>query len=151
MVAPVVNDASPDGAVPTLLAADLQDHLMTASNDLDRLQRLLADATSTLLQHFHGLSQQIEQLHEQLDAGVDPLAFEQALRWLSGAVVALQFQDMAAQLISHTDRRLRSCADRLARDALADDEDGTAVTLPAPLRPNPVTQDEIDAGSIELF
>jgi hypothetical protein len=134
-----------------LLAADLQDHLMTASNDLDRLQRLLADATSTLLQHFHGLSQQIEQLHEQLDAGVDPLAFEQALRWLSGAVVALQFQDMAAQLISHTDRRLRSCADRLARDALADDEDGTAVTLPAPLRPNPVTQDEIDAGSIELF
>jgi hypothetical protein len=151
MVAPVANDASPDGAVPTLLAADLQDHLMTASNDLDRLQRLLADATSTLLQHFHGLSQQIEQLHEQLDAGVDPLAFEQALRWLSGAVVALQFQDMAAQLISHTDRRLRSCADRLARDALADDEDGTAVTLPAPLRPNPVTQDEIDAGSIELF
>jgi hypothetical protein len=151
MVDPVANDASPDGAVPTLLAADLQDHLMTASNDLDRLQRLLADATSTLLQHFHGLSQQIEQLHEQLDAGVDPLAFEQALRWLSGAVVALQFQDMAAQLISHTDRRLRSCADRLARDALADDEDGTAVTLPAPLRPNPVTQDEIDAGSIELF
>jgi len=151
MVDPVANDASPDGAVPTLLAADLQDHLMTASNDLDRLQRLLADATSTLLQHFHGLSQQIEQLREQLDAGVDPLAFEQALRWLSGAVVALQFQDMAAQLISHTDRRLRSCADRLARDALADDEDGTAVTLPAPLRPNPVTQDEIDAGSIELF
>ena len=151
MVDPVANDASPDGAVPTLLAADLQDHLMTASNDLDRLQRLLADATSSLLQHFHGLSQQIEQLREQLDAGVDPLAFEQALRWLSGAVVALQFQDMAAQLISHTDRRLRSCADRLARDALADDEDGTAVTLPAPLRPNPVTQDEIDAGSIELF
>src|SRR3954469_15650960 len=37
-------DTSPDGAVPTLLAADLQDHLMTASNDLDRLQRLLADA-----------------------------------------------------------------------------------------------------------
>jgi len=151
MVDPVANDASPDGAVPTLLAADLQDHLMTASNDLDRLQRLLADATSTLLQHFHGLSQQIEQLREQLDAGVDPLAFEQALRWLSGAVVALQFQDMAAQLISHTDRRLRSCADRLALDALADDEDGTAVTLPAPLPPNPVTQDEIDAGSIELF
>jgi hypothetical protein len=151
MVDPVANDASPDGAVPTLLAADLQDHLMTASNDLDRLQRLLADATSTLLQHFHGLSQQIEQLHEQLDAGVDPLAFEQALRWLSGAVVALQFQDMAAQLISHTDRRLRSCADRLARDALADDEDGTAVTLPAPLRPTPDTPDEIDAGSIELF
>ena len=80
MADPVPDDASPQGAVPTLLAADLQDHLMTASNDLDRLQRLLAD------------------------------------------------------------------------DALPDDdEDGEGLTIPAPLRPNPVTQDEIDAGSIELF
>jgi len=146
-------DTSSQGAVPTLLAADLQDHLMTASNDLDRLQRLLADATTTLLRHFHGLSEQIAQLRHQLDRGlvVDPVAFEQTLRSLSGAVVALQFQDLASQLITHTDRRLRSCADRLARDALADDEDGEALTIPAPLRPNPVTQDEVDAGSIELF
>ena len=35
--------------------------------------------------------------------------------------------------------------------AAADDEDGTQITMPAPLRPNPVTQDEVDAGSIELF
>jgi hypothetical protein len=70
---------------------------------------------------------------------------------LSGAVVALQFQDMASQLITHTDLRLRSCADRLARDALVDDDDGEPLTMPAPLRPNPVTQDEIDAGSVELF
>ena len=148
------NDASPAGAVPTLLAADLQDHLMTASNDLDRLQRLLADAATTLLQHFHGLSQQIAQLHQQRDGGliVDPVAFEHALRSLSRAVVALQFQDMASQLISHTDRRLRSCADRLARDAMPDDDDdGEGRTMPVPLRPTPVTQDELDAGSIELF
>ncbi|HEY6355828.1 MAG TPA: hypothetical protein VIY30_15180 [Burkholderiaceae bacterium] len=154
MVDLVPIDASPDGAVPTLLAADLQDHLMTASNDLDRLQRLLADATSTLLGHFHGMSEQIAQLRQQLDSGrvVDPVAFEQALRSLGGAVVALQFQDMASQLITHTDRRLRSCADRLARDAMPDeDEDGEGLTMPAPLRPNPVTQDELDAGSIELF
>jgi hypothetical protein len=146
------NDTAPEGAVPTLLAADLQDHLMTASNDLDRLQRLLADAAATLLQHFHGLSQQIARLRQQLDSGlvVDPVAFEHALRSLSGAVVALQFQDMASQLITHTDRRLRSCADRLARDALPDD-DGEGLTMPAPLRPNPVTQDELDAGSVELF
>ena len=154
MVDPRSAAASPQGAVPTLLAADLQDHLMTASNDLDRLQRLLADATATLLGHFHGLSEQIAQLREQLYGGlvVDPVAFEQALRTLGGAVVALQFQDMASQLITHTDRRLRSCADRLARDALPDDdEDGEGLTRPAPLRPNPVTQDELDAGSIELF
>ena len=148
------DDMSPEGAVPTLLAADLQDHLMTASNDLDRLQRLLADATTTLLRHFHGLSDQIAQLRHQLDGEVviDPVAFEQAMQAIGGAVTALQFQDMASQLITHTDNRLRSCADRLARDALIDDdEDGAPLTLPAPLRPNPVTQDELDAGSIELF
>lgn len=154
MVDPRSAADSPQGAVSTLLAADLQDHLMVASNDLDRLQRLLADATATLLGHFHGLSEQIAQLRHQLDCGlvVDPVAFEQALRTLGGAVVALQFQDMASQLITHTDRRLRSCADRLARDALPDDDDdGEGLTMPAPLRPNPVTQDELDAGSIELF
>ena len=154
MVDPDSAAASSTGALPTLLATDLQDHLMTASNDLDRLQRLLADAATTLLQHFHGLSEQIALLRRQLDGGllVDPVAVEQARRSLAGAVTALQFQDMAAQLITHTDRRLRSCADRLARDALGDDdEDGAPLTMPAPLRPNPVTQDEVDAGSIELF
>ncbi|HTP73586.1 MAG TPA: hypothetical protein VML58_15310 [Burkholderiaceae bacterium] len=154
MVDPDSAAATPDGALPALLAADLQDHLMTASNDLDRLQRLLAGATATLLQHFHGLSEQIAQLRQQLDRGlmVDPVAFERTWRTLHGAVTALQFQDMASQLITHTDRRLRSCADRLARDAFGDDdEDGAPLTMPAPLRPNPVTQDEIDAGSIELF
>jgi hypothetical protein len=145
---------APGGAVPTLLAADLQDHLMTASNDLDRLQRLLADATTTLLQHFHGLSEQIERLRKQLDdpaKAFDAATLERAVQALGGAVIALQFQDMASQLINHTDKRLKSCADRLARDALSDDEDGTPLTMPAPLRPNPVTQDEVDAGSIELF
>jgi len=144
--------APPDGALPILLAADLQDHLMTASNDLDRLQRLLADATAKLLGHFHGLSEQIAQLRRPPEGGrFDPLAFERARRSLHGAVTALQFQDMASQLIMHTDRRLRSCADRLARDALVDDDDGVPLTRPAPLRPNPVVQDEIDTGSIELF
>jgi hypothetical protein len=154
MVEPSLTPTPGSGTVPTLLAADLQDHLMTASNDLDRLQRLLEDASSTLLQHFHGLSEQIAELRVQLAAAAkgDSGALEQAVHSLRGAVTALQFQDMASQLIAHTDRRLRSCADRLARDALVDDEDdGAPLTMPAPLRPNPVTQDEIDAGSIELF
>ena len=29
--------------------------------------------------------------------------------------------------------------------------DGEAVISPPPLRPNPVTQDEMDAGTVELF
>ena len=83
--------------------------------------------------------------------GADLSAIHDAQRALSGAIVALQFQDMATQLIAHTTKRLRNCADRLARDAMADDEDGEAVVEDAPLCPNPVTQDEMDAGSVELF
>jgi hypothetical protein len=70
---------------------------------------------------------------------------------MASALTALQFHDMATQLISHTHHRLRSCADRIASDAMADDEDGPAVVEDCPIRPNPVTQDEMDAGSIELF
>ena len=73
------------------------------------------------------------------------------MRNLAAAVTALQFQDMASQLIIHTNRRLRNCADTLAREVMGDDEDGVAVIEVAPQRPNPVTQDEMDAGSIELF
>jgi len=70
---------------------------------------------------------------------------------MSGAITAMQFQDMASQLVTHTSQRLRNCADRLAQDTMGDDEDGAAVIQPEPLRPNPVTQDEMDAGSVELF
>ncbi len=36
-------------ALPLLAAADLQDHLMVATNDLDRLQTLLDDACAVLM------------------------------------------------------------------------------------------------------
>ncbi len=128
------------GSMPLLAAADLQDHLMVASNDLERLQRLLDDASQALMCHF-------TQATGQLARG----AVDDARLTIGGAITALQFQDMASQLITHTARRLRSCADRLASDAFADDEDGQALIEQAPLRPNPVTQDEMDAGSVELF
>ena len=70
---------------------------------------------------------------------------------MAGAITAMQFQDMASQLVSHTSRRLRNCSDRLASQTMGDDEDGPAVIEQAPMRPNPVTQDEMDAGSVELF
>ena len=73
------------------------------------------------------------------------------MQHLGGAITALQFQDMASQLIAHTHQRLRNCADRIARETMGDDDDGMAVVEEAPMRPNPVTQDEMDAGSVELF
>ena len=58
---------------------------------------------------------------------------------------------MATQLIDHTSRRLQHCADRLAQEAFAGDEDGGAVVGEAPARPNPVTQSVMQSGFVELF
>lgn len=140
-----------DGLMPLLAAAELQDHLMTVNNDLERLQRLLDDAQETLSSHFFGASGLIEQLMSRATSDQDREALQQVMLHLGGAVTALQFHDMSTQLINHTSQRLRNCSDQLARDTFGEDEDGMAVVETAPLRPNPVTQDEMDAGSIELF
>ncbi len=144
---------APPAGLPLLAAADLQDHLMVASNDLERLQRLLDDASEALMARFTDATAHIEAALDQLQTahGGDSAAIRDARQTLGGAITALQFQDMATQLIAHTTRRLRGCADRLAREAMGDDEDGEVLVEDAPLRPNPVTQDEMDAGSIELF
>ena len=142
-------------ALPPLLATDLQDHLMVANNDLERLQRLLADASDSLLLHYHGANAALGLLVQSAPAGgataVNLVDARTALQHLGNAITALQFQDLASQLVDHTQRRLRNCADRLACGAMADDEDGLALVTAAPDRPNPVTQDEMDAGSVELF
>ena len=152
----LMNDAPPGGdasggLMPLLAAADLQDHLMTATNDLDSLQTLLAQSCDTLLQSFHGAYQKVRALQDVPAAPDGGNAYQDLIQELGGAVTALQFQDMASQLINHTHQRLRSCADQIARVTMGDDEDGEAVVAEAPLRPNPVTQDEMDAGSITLF
>ncbi len=140
-----------ESAMPLLMAADLQDHLMTAGNDLDRLQRLLADSCDTLMARFHGALHRLGTLEGDPALRGHDAVFHEVQRQLAEAVTALQFQDMASQLIAHTHQRLRNCADQLARDAFGPDADGETVVAPAPLRPNPVTQDEMDAGSVELF
>ena len=144
-----------DGAIaamPLLAAAELQDHLMTVTHDLERLQRLLDDAGEALSNHFYSASNQCMTLLSGSDGTPASEGLKQIMQDIAGAITALQFQDMATQLIAHTSQRLRNCSDQLARDTFGmDDEDGAAVVEIAPLRPNPVTQDEMDAGSIELF
>ena len=92
------NTTDPFGAahLPLIVAADLQDNLMTASNDLDRLQTLLAHACDELMVSFHGASEHIRAIDPSGDT------FEAVLDRLGGAITALQFQDMASQLIAHT-------------------------------------------------
>lgn len=78
------------------------------------------------------------------------VALRSALR---DAVTELQFHDMATQLISHTSRVLQGCAFRLAAETMGEDE-GEEAAQDAdmmPGRPNPVTQSEMEAGSVELF
>ena len=143
---PTADPWGPTG-LPLLAAAELQDHLMTATNDLERLQYLLSEACDTLLQSFHGASERMQALSEAAHAET----VAQVQTRLGQAVMALQFQDMASQLIHHTTRRLRSCADRIAREAMGDDDDGEGVVEDAPLRPNPVVQEDMSAGSVDLF
>ncbi len=144
------------GSMPLLLAADLQDHLMVAGNDLERLQRLLDDAGQSLMVHFYSASGHLQDLRQAAPAANEGSAaaadgLNKAMEHMAGAITAMQFQDMATQLIAHTSRRLRNCVDRIAQDSMGDDEDGAGVVDETPLKPNPVTQDEVDAGSIELF
>lgn len=149
------NAAELDGAMaamPLLAAAELQDHLMTVTHDLERLQRLLDDAGESLSTHFYSASNEAMAMLGSSEGTPAAAGLKQIMQDIAGAITALQFQDMATQLIAHTSQRLRNCADQLARDTFGmDDEDGAAVVEIAPLRPNPVTQDEMDAGSIELF
>lgn len=159
---PATDQPAPDqplsaslGASPLFRAAVLQDHLLSARHDLERLERLLNDACETLLQGFQGAAHQLEAAMAETPAS--PVAdsakdnLQETVQSLYRTVTALQFQDMATQLIQHTSRRLRNCADQLAQEAMGQDPDGDAVIETEPQRPNPVTQDEMDAGSVELF
>ena len=133
--------------LPVMLVAELQDSLLVVVHDLKRLDGLLMHTMEKLLQRFTCAS-------ENLFA---PLLLESkeldiVRNTLRAAVTELQFQDMASQLISHTYKILQGCAYRLASESMGA-EDGEAVPFveDVPERPNPVTQDEMDAGSIELF
>ena len=110
----------PTGLLSLFVAADLQDHLLTATNDLDRLQRLLADASEALMGHFYTANHSLNRLLHQGAAmpHLDSSALHEAMQSLAAAVTALQFQDMASQLIDHTHRRLRACADQIASEAM---------------------------------
>jgi len=146
-----MNDAhfNLDGSPSALAGAELQDHLLAVTNDLARLQGLLTDACDTLMEGFLGVSTQLQSM--QVVKPANSAAIERAVAHLGKTAKALQFQDMSTQLIAHASQRLRHCCDRLAQDVFADDEDGDAVIEPAPLRPNPVTQSEVDTGFVELF
>ena len=138
----------PSVQVPVMVAAELQDSLLVVMHDLHRLEGLLNHATDNLLERF-GEANAV--LTDDAVAGSPDLsAARDALR---SAVTELQFQDMASQLIWHTTKVLQGCAFRLASEAMGheDGEEAAPFVEMAPDRPNPVTQSEMDAGSVDLF
>ncbi len=138
----------PGVQLPVMVAAELQDSLLVVMRDLHRLEGLLSHATDNLLDRFGEANRA---LTDELVQGAPEL---QALRTaLRSAVTELQFQDMASQLIWHTTKVLQGCAFRLASEAMGSDDGEEAAPFAemAPDRPNPVTQSEMDAGSIDLF
>jgi len=142
-----INFSAPTVQLPVMLVAEVQDSLLIVVHDLVRLDGLLAHTMENLMVRFTSVSSDLA--HPSL---VDLKELDDVRVALHAAVTELQFQDMASQLIGHTSKILQGCAYRLASDAMGI-EDGEAVPFveEVPERPNPVTQDEMQAGSIELF
>ena len=131
-----------------MVAAELQDSLLVVMHDLHRLEGLLSHATDNLLERFGEAN---ETLTDAVVGDSPELAAARAA--LRSAVTELQFHDMATQLIIHTTKVLQGCAFRLAAETMGQEEGEDAAPLEGvvPDRPNPVTQSEMEAGSIELF
>lgn len=139
--------STPTVSLPVMLVAEVQDSLLVVVHDLKRLDGLLAHTMENLMQRFTAASADLSD-----PALVAMQELEGVRAGLHAALTELQFQDMASQLIVHTSKILQGCAYRLASDSMGP-EDGDAVPFveDVPDRPNPVTQDEMEAGSIELF
>jgi len=133
--------------LPLMLVAEVQDSLLIVVHDLARLDGLLAHTMENLMERFTSATASLDD-----PSLMQTFAIQGARNSLRAAVTELQFQDMASQLIVHTSKILQGCAYRLASESMGQ-EDGEAVPFveEVPDRPNPVTQDEMDAGSIELF
>lgn len=144
------HDAGPPAvALEYAVVADLQDQLLAASTDLERLTGLLGDAAAQLMGSFSAAHQRLSEEHLS-GSHPDLLARLVVLRdELAAAVTALQFQDMSTQLVEHSVRRIRGVADYLGSRVV--DDDGEAAPVELVTRSCPVAQRQMDAGSIELF
>lgn len=147
MTTSLTSPAAPSVQMPVMLVAEVQDSLLVVVHDLSRLDGLLAHTMENLMERFTAASANLAD-----PSLVDSAQLDIVRSTLRAAVTELQFQDMASQLINHTSKILQGCAYRLAAESMGM-EDGEAVPFveEVPERPNPVTQDEMDAGSIELF
>ena len=142
-----IPSGGPAVPVSVAVAAELQDSLLVVMHDLHRLEGLLNHATENLMHRF-GEANGV--LTDTVVANSPQLMSARSA--LRSAVTELQFQDMASQLIWHTTKVLQGCAFRLASEVMGQDEGEEAAPFAdmSPDRSNPVTQSEMDAGSVDL-
>ena len=127
----------------------------SARSELDRLRGLIDDASERLLTSFAAIGAFSEQ-HQ--DAALEGVAVGSAdvERAVGNAVSALQFQDMAKQLIGHAVQRielLEKITESLGRLPEASIEELTAAVAATTCgrRTGPVEQACMTGGSVELF
>ena len=109
--------------------------LHSISDDLGRLDNLIGDAITRLMETFDT----IQALATEFEVPeISRAAFE--------AVTALQFQDMATQLIAH-------CRRQLAHVGQPGDDDisFSSTHFVPPAVTGPVSQSSVSAGSVDLF
>jgi hypothetical protein len=142
------NSNEPAVHLPVMAVAEIQDSLLVVMHDLHRLEGLLNHAADNLLDRFGVANQSLSELDVASSESIGRVRDA-----LKSAVTELQFHDMATQLITHTTKILQGCAFRLASESMGNDEGEEAAPYAdqMPERPNPVTQSEMDAGSIDLF
>lgn len=126
-----------------LMPATLADELLIASTDLGRLRELLGDASGGLVGALGDAAAIAGAMPESEAARSLQAALRHAMR-------VMQFDDLAAQIISHVIGRLQGVTGMLVHQAWP--EAGDEATPPElPVRPCPVGQAHMDAGSVELF
>lgn len=108
--------------------------------DLERLNALISDAGDKLMLSFN----QLQKMAPRVEMSVTDRRELQAA--VTTAVTALQFQDMATQLVQHAQRRLG-----VLQDCVASLSDQVNDPLQVSTRMQPVLQNAVSAGSVDLF
>jgi hypothetical protein len=127
-----------------MAAVHLSDELLTASTELERLQELLGNAAQSLMAAFGEAAGAAGALPQGREA-------DSVRGALGRALVAMQFEDLATQIIAHVNLRLRGASYTLTQQAWPGDENDAGAPPDFAIRPCPVAQREMEAGSVDFF
>jgi len=142
------SESETDATQNTMVDACCAD-IQGAADDLTRLQTLLSDAAGTLLGTFNAIQAYCEDTAQHTSGAT---VLEPHIR---RAVAALQFEDLATQLLQHTQQRLSHLEINLKKfqilPSTLEGLDSALEASPYQGGAHPVRQDGMDTGSVDLF